>query len=141
MVLIVILILKPQQTSRASHTSLRLQLCNHACFVCINYCIKLGLQYDADDACNDARTKTLSRCQNADADAVPSTISFDDRQRRATTHAHDNCIQKSVIWFSFPEFLPHQVVEETLPHYLVACCWKPSFFDTFSKRFSCASHL
>ena len=29
--------------------------------------------------------KTPSRCQNADVDAVPFTISFDERQRRATT--------------------------------------------------------
>ena len=56
-------------------------------------------------------------------------------------HAHHNHIQESVIWFSFPEFLPHQVVAETLPHYLAACCWEPGFAIRFSKRFSCASHL
>ena len=32
-----------------------------------------------------SQAKTPSRCQNADADTVPFMMSFDERQRRATT--------------------------------------------------------
>ena len=50
--------------------------------------VKLSLQYATDcerDAREDARAKTPSRCQNDDADVVPFTISFDERQRQANT--------------------------------------------------------
>ena len=61
--------------------------------------LKLGLQYDTDDARDtrgDTRMKTPSRCQNADADAVPFTISFDEHQRRATTRMLIIIVYKSL---------------------------------------------
>ena len=48
--------------------------------------------------------KTLSRCQNADTDAVPFTTSFDECQRQSTTFRVIIIVYheyKSLIWFSF----------------------------------------
>ena len=80
--------------------------------------------------------KMLSSCQNADTDAIPFTIPFDERQRQAITHTM-NTKFCDLVFFSFLTNL----LQRCYHIFWQSAARSPVSFDTIFQAFPCASHL